>query len=121
MGSPVMHWQMVSTDPERTAKFYGKLFNWKITAGNALGYRVVETLNAKGIAGGIWPAPQGATSLVQLFIEVDNVETYVQQAVALGATVIVPTATLPDGDVMAVVLDPVGLPFGIVQRKSTNC
>ena len=120
MGSPVTHWQIVSTQPELTAKFYGKLFNWKITAANALGYRVVETLNPKGIPGGIWPAPQGATSLVQLFVEVADVESYVRQATELGAKVIVPTSTLPDGDTMAVLLDPAGLPFGIVQQKATR-
>ena len=118
MGNPVTHWQIVSTQPDLAAKFYGKLFNWKITAANALGYRVVETLNAKGITGGIWPAPQGATSLVQLFVEVADVESYVQQALELGGTVIVPTSALPDGDTMAVLLDPTGLPFGIVQHKA---
>jgi len=120
MGSPVTHWQMVSTDADATAKFYGKLFNWKITAGNALGYRIVETLNAKGIAGGIWPAPKDAQAMTQLFVQVDDVEAYVQQALALGATVIVPPSALPDGDTMAVVLDPLGMPFGIFRPKSSG-
>lgn len=117
MGNPVTHWQIVSTDPERTSKFYSKLFSWQITAANALGYRVVETSSPKGITGGIWPAPKDATTLVQLFVEVDDVETSLQQAVALGAKVIVPASALPEGDVMAVALDPLGAPFGLVQRK----
>jgi uncharacterized protein len=118
MGNPVMHWQIVSTDPELTSKFYGKLFGWKIAAGNALGYRVVETLTAKGIAGGIWPAPKDASSLVQLFIQVDDVDKYLQQAVTMGAKVIVPKSALPDGDTMAIALDPVGVPFGIFQSAA---
>jgi uncharacterized protein len=118
MGNPVTHWQIVSTDPERTSKFYGKLFDWQVNAANGLGYRVVDTSNAKGISGGIWPAPPNAPSLVQLFVEVDDVESHVQKAAGLGARVLVPTSALPDGDVMAVVLDPVGLPFGIMQRRS---
>lgn len=108
---------MVSTDPERTSKFYSKLFSWQITAANALGYRVVETSSPKGITGGIWPAPQGATTLVQLFVEVDDVATSLQQAVTLGANVVVPPSALPDGDTMAVALDPLGVPFGLVQRR----
>ena len=118
MGNPVTHWQMISTDPDRTSKFYGNLFNWQITAANTLGYRVVETLSPKGIAGGIWPAPKNASSFVQLFVEVDDVETFLKQAVASGAKVLVPTSTLPDGDVMAVAQDPVGMPFGIAQRRT---
>jgi predicted enzyme related to lactoylglutathione lyase len=34
-------------------------------------------------------------------------------AVALGAAVVVPKAVLPDGDTMAVLVDPTGLAFGL--------
>lgn len=118
MGSPVVHWQIVSNDAEAASKFYRKLFDWKVSTANALGYRVVETLNPKGIAGGIWPAPPNAQGLVQLFIEVQDVEAYVREASELGAKVLVPTSTLPDGDTMAVLLDPTGIPFGLVQTQS---
>jgi predicted enzyme related to lactoylglutathione lyase len=117
MGSPVMQWQIVSTDPEATSKFYGKLFNWKITSANALGYRIVETMSLQGIAGGIWPAPKDAHSLAQLFIQVDDVEGYAKQAIALGGKIIVPPSALPEGDTVAVLLDPVGMPFGIFRGK----
>lgn len=55
MGSPVAQWQLVSTDPEGTAKFYGKLFGWKLTSANALGYRVVETMSPKVLPAGFGP------------------------------------------------------------------
>jgi predicted enzyme related to lactoylglutathione lyase len=38
----------------------------------------------------------------------------------LGATVIVPATTLPDGDVMAILLDPAGLTFGVVRTPRSN-
>jgi uncharacterized protein len=117
MGNPVVHWQIVSSDPEATSKFYGKLFSWKVSSSNALGYRMVETLNPQGIAGGIWPAPASASSLVQLFIEVEDVDAYIDHAVELGASVIVPRSALPDGDVMAVMRDPAGLTFGLMQKR----
>ena len=118
MGSPVLHWQIVSKDPAATAKFYGKLFEWRIDAANALGYREVKTGNPQGIDGGIWPCPPEGHSLVQLFMEVPDVDTCVRQATALGATVIVPKSDLPDGDSMAVLLDPTGIAFGVYRRRA---
>ena len=94
MGDPVLHWQLVATDPEGLARFYGNLFGWRVNASNALGYRQIETAGG-GIAGGIWPAPPGAPSFVQLFIGVADVEQAVARATELGARVIVPPTVLP--------------------------
>jgi predicted enzyme related to lactoylglutathione lyase len=116
MGNPVVHWQILSKNPDATAKFYGKLFGWKVNDANSLGYRIVSTESGRGIDGGIWPCPAEGHDLVQLFVEVDDVDSSVAQAVKLGAQVIVPKSQLPDGDTLAIVLDPVGQPFGIYRR-----
>jgi predicted enzyme related to lactoylglutathione lyase len=42
MGNPVVQWQMVSPDPQQSAKFYGRLFGWSTAQDNALGYRTVQ-------------------------------------------------------------------------------
>ena len=113
MSAPVMQWQIVTTDPERLGHFYGELFGWKVTAHNALGYREVDSGD---ISGGFWPAPPGAPSFVQLFVGVPDVEASVAKATAMGAKVIVPVTTLPDGAVMAVIADPLGVTFGLMRR-----
>jgi predicted enzyme related to lactoylglutathione lyase len=38
----------------------------------------------------------------------------------LGATVIVPPTTLPDGDMMAILLDPAGLTFGVMRMPHSH-
>jgi predicted enzyme related to lactoylglutathione lyase len=117
MGNPVAHWQMVSKDPEALTRFYASLFGWRVKTTNALGYREVDTQNPRGINGGVWPSPPGGGSMVQLFVEVDDVEAYVAKAIGLGATVIVPNSVLPDGDAIAVLLDPTGLSFGVYRPR----
>ena len=117
MGSPVMQWQIVTKDPEACARFYAALFGWTVQANNALGYRTVDTASGRGINGGVWPAPPEGHNLVQLFVEVDDIDAYVAKAAKLGATVIVPKTELPDGDALAIVLDPHGLSFGIYRSK----
>ena len=113
MGQPAKQFQIVSKDPEKAAEFYGQLFGWKIDANNALGYRIIDTGSEDGIQGGIWPAPQEAHALVQLFMQVDDVGAAVEKATTLGANVIIQPQVLPDGDEMAMLLDTEGIPFGV--------
>ena len=119
MGAPVLQWQLVSTKPDQHVRFYGDLFGWKVTTNNSLGYREVET-GEGGMPGGIWPAPPDAHSFVQLFVGVSDVEQSVARATELGARVIVPPTTLPEGDVMAVLADPVGVPFVVMRRTDSR-
>jgi hypothetical protein len=112
MNGRVRQWQLIATDPEAAAKFYGEAFGWRVDRANALGYRAVDG-GEGGMSGGIWPAPPGAGAFVQLFVEVADVEAAVARAVGLGATVLLPRAVLPDGDVMAVLRDPQGVSFGL--------
>ena len=112
MSHPVIRWQLIAPDPEASASFFKKLFGWQTNRDNALGYREV-TAGEGGIHGGIWPAPEGVKPFVQLYVQVDDVEACLARATSFGATVIVPKTTLPDGNVMAVLLDPQGLPVAI--------
>jgi hypothetical protein len=117
VGNPVVQWQIVAKDPDAVTKFYSALFGWKVRPDNALGYRVIETSNARGINGGVWPSPPEGHNLMQVFIEVDDIDAYIAKATSLGATVIVPKSELPDGDALAIVLDPAGLSFGLYRPR----
>ena len=119
MPNPIIRWQIVSPEPDKAASFYQKLFGWELSKANAMGYRELKTgtKSASPVDGGVWPSPPGQNSLVQLFIEIADVDTCIAQATKLGAKVIVPKSVLPDGDTMTVLLDPVGLSFGVCRLK----
>jgi predicted enzyme related to lactoylglutathione lyase len=116
MANSVAKWQILSTDPDQTAKFYASLFGWRIDAKNAMGYRELKTSN--GVDGGVWPAPPEAHDFVQLFIEVDDIDAAIAKATSLGGSVIVPKSALPDGDTMAIIADPHGLSFGLMAKRA---
>lgn len=50
---------------------------------------------------------------MQLFVEVEDVQACIREATRLGASVIVPPQRLPDGDEVAILKDPEGIPFGL--------
>jgi predicted enzyme related to lactoylglutathione lyase len=112
---PVVHWQALVRDPERAAKFYAASFGWSVDAANALGYRAIPAAG-RGIGGGIWPLPDGAP-MVQLFVEVANVDDALAGAQANGANVVIPKQVLPDGDEMAVIVDPEGIAWGLMRAR----
>jgi predicted enzyme related to lactoylglutathione lyase len=120
MPNPVIRWQIVSPEPDKAANFYQKLFDWKLSKANAMGYRELKTgtLSSSPVDGGVWPAPPGQGALVQLFFEVSDVDAHIEKATRLGAKLVVPKSVLPDGDTMAVLLDPTGLSFGVCTLKA---
>jgi predicted enzyme related to lactoylglutathione lyase len=61
----------------------------------------------------VWPRGEEGHNLVQVFVEVDDVDLYVNKAVALGGKVVFPKQELPDGDAMAIIVDPAGLSVGL--------
>ena len=115
MCNPVMQFQILSTAPDKTARFYSTLFGWAVNADNPLGYREISTGSPDGIQGGIWPAPKQAANSTQLFMAVDDVKASVKKAKALGAKVIIPPTSLPGGGELAVMHDPQGMSFGVMK------
>lgn len=114
MANTVVKWQIITKDPEQAARFYTSVFGWTSDASNKLGYREIRT--GGGIDGGIWPSPEGR-GMVQLFVEVDDLHKTIEAASRYGAKVIVPKSALPDGDTMAILMDPAGISFGLVAAK----
>jgi uncharacterized protein len=114
MANPVMHWQILTKQPQKLEEFYSALFGWKISAENPLGYRIVDTNCKEGIGGGLWPiAENEGHSMVQLFVRVSDVEAHARKAEKLGGHIVIPRQVLPGGDEMAVAVDPDGIPFAI--------
>jgi len=112
MGNPVVQWQIVSREPARVEEFFTKVFGWTVDTNNGLGYRAVKT---GGFDGGIWPSPPEGHNMVQLFVKVADIDAALDAITAAGGSIVFPKQQLPDGDAMAVALDPTGMPFGLME------
>jgi len=115
MGSPVVHWELMSKDPEKISAFYQKVFDWKIQHRPELNYRLVDTGAKLGINGGIvkpdregpWPG----TMLV--YIAVDDLAAYRQKVVAAGGTIHVEEQEVPGMGAFSLFTDPEGRMMGL--------
>src|SRR5260370_23855869 len=83
MASPVVHFEIRSSDPDATRSFFGKLFGWTFPDGGIPGYSYVDTGVEGAVPGGISPL-QGGEPLVTFFVGVPDVAATLEAAVAQG-------------------------------------
>ena len=114
MGKPVVHWEFWSKDPEKTSEFYEKVFDWKIQHIPEMNYRLVETGGQGGINGGIMKPQEGPwPGNMALYIDVENLETYVQKIKDAGGKILVERMEVPNVGAFSLFEDPDGRVMGL--------
>src|SRR5262245_30640565 len=78
MGRPVVHWELMSKDPEKVSAFYERVFGWKIQHRPELNYRIVDTASQGGINGGIIkpPHPEPWPGNMTFYVDVEDLAEY---------------------------------------------
>ena len=116
MPNPVVHFEITGGDSSTLQSFYRDLFGWKIDADNEWQYGMVETGGDGGINGGIADGQNGDRR-VTVYAAVDDPQAYLDKAVSLGGTVVMPVTDL--GMVtLAMFTDPAGNVTGVVKNGS---
>ena len=112
MAHPVVHFEIAGKNGTKLQEFYGKLFDWKIEIDPAMNYGMVDT-GGEGINGGIFQAPPEAPPYLTFYIQVDDLQAYLDKAVSLGGKTIVPPTPIPTIGAFAMFNDPEGNLVGL--------
>ena len=91
MGNRVARFEIAATDLRSVKSFYTKLFDWKAEGEDR--YALVHTGN--GTNGFIFEADPGLPTFVTFYVEVDDVDRYLDKAEQLGGTIYVPATPSP--------------------------
>jgi predicted enzyme related to lactoylglutathione lyase len=115
MGSPVVHWELMSKDPAKVADFYAKIFGWKVKHMPEMNYRIVETGGQGGINGGIVkPDREGPWPGNMLFyVLVDDLAAYRRKIVDAGGVIHVEEQEVPGMGWLSLFTDPEGRMNGL--------
>jgi predicted enzyme related to lactoylglutathione lyase len=113
--------ELTTSDPAAAAAFYGKLFGWTVKdpVPEMGDYRVASL--GETMVAGIMSPPPGSPPMPPhwgCYITVDNTDQAAAQAVALGGQVLVPPMEVPTVGRMAVLADPQGAVFSVMQYSS---
>lgn len=119
MGSPVVHWELMSKEPAKMAAFYEKLFGWKIQHRPEFDYRIVDTGVNVGINGGIVkPSREGPwPENMVLYVMVDDLAEYRKKVVAAGRKIHVEAQEVPGMGWFSLFTDPEGRMMGLWKAK----
>ena len=123
MGQPVVHFEILGTDADRTQSYYSELFGWNIESlgfENPTNYGLVArdgNTNAEGvgIGGGVGNAPEGYPPQVTFYVEVPSVEDALAKAETLGGSRMMGPDQVPGGPVIGLFQDPDGHTVGVVE------
>ena len=124
MGNPVVHFELMSKNPEKVSDFYAKTFGWKIKHMPEINYRLVDT-DAKasgmpGINGGIVkpdkPEPWPGNLLA--YILVGDLAAYRKKVKAAGGKIHVEEQKVPGMGKFSLFTDPEGRMMGLWKAKS---
>jgi predicted enzyme related to lactoylglutathione lyase len=93
MANPVVHFEIGCKDSKGTQEFYAKLFDWKIAeAGPAA---MIDA--GKGPTGHITALGHEPFHYTIFYVEVDDVQAYIDKATKLGGKMLVPPIPIPTG------------------------
>ncbi|WP_129669441.1 VOC family protein [Phytoactinopolyspora endophytica] len=124
MGQPVVHFEIVGSDPATLRSYYGDLFGWEFGLGDASAtavsapgeYGFVDgstTGDGTGINGGVCGG-QGYEPRVLFYVGVPDVEAALQKAESLGGKRVMGPARSSDGPlVVGHFTDPEGNLIGV--------
>jgi uncharacterized protein len=123
MGNPVVHFEIIGSDPQRLRSYFGELFGWTFDtsgpvssviseAGN-YGFTDNQTDEGVGIPGGVGGGSAYSGHAV-FYVGVPDVEAALQQAEALGGKRVVGPERSPGTDlVVGHFTDPEGNLIGV--------
>jgi uncharacterized protein len=95
MGQPVVHFEIGCRDSGRTGDFFERLFGWQMQPmGPAT---MINTGAGSGIQGHISALGHEPFQYTTFYVQVDDVQAYLDKAAALGGKTVVPPVEIPTG------------------------
>jgi predicted enzyme related to lactoylglutathione lyase len=94
-GRPVVHFEIGCRDREKTERFFADLFGWHMQQNGPASN--IDTGTQRGIPGHITVLGHEPQHYTMFYVEVDDVQAYLNKAVALGGKILVPPIKIPTG------------------------
>jgi uncharacterized protein len=115
----IVHFEFMSSNPQRSREFYSKIFNWNYKDMGMGGYQMIETGGAPD--GGLMekPAEAPAASL-NVYFHVDSIEETLKKVEAAGGRVINQKTEIPQMGWWAMFLDADGICVGIYESGQAD-
>jgi predicted enzyme related to lactoylglutathione lyase len=116
-GIAVDWFEVLGSDAERTQRFYGDLFGWRLNDPGFPGYRLVDTRSGEGSIGGGIGGGGSAGTWATVYANVPDVDEILAKAEKLGGTRVYGPNQVDDHMRTGALRDPAGNVFGVYEHK----
>ena len=116
---PIIFWELASHDAEKSVEFFKKAFGWKIEFDKETGihYIPIPKEENKFTGGGIFTLTRAKLPFLTLYIEVDDIDSKVNEIERLGAFIVEPPNDITPRSRICLFNEPSGVTFALLQRK----
>jgi predicted enzyme related to lactoylglutathione lyase len=115
MPCPVVHFEIGCRDTVKTQQFFSQLFGWQMQqAGPAI---MINTGGPEGIQGHITSLGHEPFHYTTFYVQVDDLQAYLDKAQSLGGKTLVPPVEIGTGT-FAWMSDPEGNTIGLWKPKA---
>jgi len=115
MGRPVIFFDIGCEDKDSTVEFYTKLFGWSSVSSSPYS-DTIDTNNEDGITGAITALGHEPHSYCMIYVEVEDIDDYLEKAEAMGGETLIPRTENPNGGhFFAWLADPEGTVIGLLE------
>ena len=119
MSNPLCHFELMTNDPEKCKAFYGTVFGWTYDDQSMPGYTLIHT--GQDPSGGVFPKPAEVPgACMNVYFQVDDIDTTLGRATEHGAAVLVPKTAIPGVGHFAMFTDPEGIAIGLMQSTGQS-
>jgi predicted enzyme related to lactoylglutathione lyase len=121
--NPVVHFEILGADGPAMITFYRELFGWDLREVPMAGYHAYAYLphRGEGIGGGVGQVEaDDGERLVTVYVEVDDPQAMLDQAVRAGAEVTLPATEIKGVGTIARFRDPQGNVIGLVRSAQAD-
>ena len=113
MGRPIVHFEIGARDYEKAMQFYGKVFDWNHSEHAGIKYVLIPPQAKDSIGGGINQIQEGQQPYVTIYVQVDDLQAYLDKAEANGGKTVVRPTPIPGTGSFAWLTDPDGNLVGL--------
>jgi len=113
MAHPIVYFEIGCKDLAKTEQFFSDLFGWQTQKSGVAA--TIDTGSQQGIPGHLVSLGHEPQHYTMFYVEVEDVQAYLDKATALGGKTLVPPVKIPMGT-FAWFSDPEGNMIGLLKR-----
>lgn len=113
MASPIVFFEITCRDAAPLAPFYRSVFGWSVEPHESGEYHTVST--GGSVDGMITQIPDEMRATLTVFVQTSDLDATLASVEAAGGALLFPPMTLPNGERIAMINDPVGTTLGLIE------